>query len=206
MADLAPQREDFEHALQSMATFLDVSADDLVTLYARARQFARQRHTETLVVAAVMSREPHTVPADTTLAEAARRMLAARISGLPVVNAAGRLLGVITEADFLSALGVPAHTPSQNVWQTLETLFHHLDAATGFDDPQSPVAAHMTRDVVCIEPEADLHAALRRMAEHRVKRLVVCDTERRPVGMLTRSDLMRVFFQRQVAPSANDEA
>jgi CBS domain-containing membrane protein len=50
--------------------------------------------------------------------------------------------------------------------------------------------------VVCVRPEQDLHDVLEAMKRNSVKRVVVCDGEHRPLGMVTRSDLVRVFFDR----------
>ena len=61
-----------------------------------------------------MSQPVRTVHPQTPLADAAHLMVTERISGLPVVDDAGALVGIITEADFLRALGVPAHQPHHN--------------------------------------------------------------------------------------------
>lgn len=45
-----PRREDHERALQSMDTFVDIGADDLMTLAERAEHFAGQRATEVLTI------------------------------------------------------------------------------------------------------------------------------------------------------------
>jgi len=121
-----PCRADFQQALQSMDTFIDISVDDLMALTQRAEQLAGRRATGATGVARVMSRPVRSVHPHTPLSEAAHLMVSERISGLPVVDEAGQLVGIITEADFLRALGVPAHQPHHNLWQTLESLFSHL--------------------------------------------------------------------------------
>lgn len=191
-----PLREDYERALRSMDTFIDVGVDDLMTLAERAQHFAGQRATESLRVARIMSQPPRTVFTYTRMSEAAHLMVSERISGLPVVDEAGHLVGIITEADFLRGLGVPAHQPSHNLWQTLEGLFNHLVHRGELEAPQDAVAEHMVRDVVSAAPEHHVEDVLALMKQHRVKRVVVCDAEGRVRGMVTRSDLMRIFFDR----------
>jgi CBS domain-containing membrane protein len=132
----------------------------------------------------------------TPLTDAAHLMVSERISGLPVVDADGKLVGIITEADFLRALGVPAHQPHQTLWQTLESLFSHLARHSELEAPDSPVTEHMMKNVVSVRPGQDLHDVIEVMKLHRVKRVVVCDEERRVLGMITRSDLVRIFFDR----------
>jgi CBS-domain-containing membrane protein len=189
-----PGRADYQQALQSMGTFIDVSADDLMLLSRRAEQYAARRVTESIRVSRIMSQRVQTVRPTTALKEAAHLMVMKRISGLPVVDERQRLVGIITEADFLRALGVPAQGPSHNLWQTLEFLFSHLAHQGEVQVPEDSVADHMMRDVITARPEQDLHDVLDLMKQHRVKRVVVCDSARQIVGIVTRSDLVRTFF------------
>ena len=189
-------REDYERAVQSMDTFIDVSVSDLMTLAERAEHFAGQRATESLRVSRIMRQPVRVVHPHTTMAQAAHLMVTERISGLPVVDDAERLVGIITEADFLRGLGVPAHHPTHNLWQTLESLFTHLSHHANLEGPGDPVSDHMVRDVVCAIPELYVDDVLALMKQHRVKRVLVCDGERHVIGVVTRSDLVRVFFDR----------
>lgn len=191
-----PKLQDYERALQSMDTFIDVSVRDLMTLVERAAYFAAKRDAESLRVSQVMSQPVRTVHPRTTMAEAAHLMIEQRISGLPVVDDAGQLAGIITEADFLRGLGVPAHHPTHNLWQTLELLFGHLAHHADLEGPADPVSDHMQRDVVCAPADQDVYEVIELMKQHRVKRVLVCDQAKQVIGMLTRSDLMRIFFDR----------
>ena len=128
-----------------------------------------------------------------TLGEAAAVLLSKRISGLPVVDAGKRLVGIITEADFLRAIGVPCHPPTHNFWQGLSGMFSQ---PLPLHQPNENVGALMVREVITMQPEQTLHDAVEAMKQYRVKRLVVVDGKHSPVGMLTRSDMVRVFFER----------
>ena len=189
-------REDYERALQSMDTFMDIEVNDLMTLAERAQYFAGQRATESLKVSRIMSHPVRVVREQDTMSDAAHLMVTERISGLPVVDNEDRLVGIITEADFLRGLGVPAHHPTHNLWQTLEVLFSHLAHHGELEAPEDPVADHMVRDVVCTSPDQYVDEVIQLMKQHRVKRVLVCSAERRVVGVVTRSDLMRIFFDR----------
>lgn len=191
-----PGRTDFQQALNSMDTFIDITVDDLMSLTQRAEQLANRRTTEAIGVSRVMSQPVRTVHPQTPLTVAAHLMVSERISGLPVVDDAGHLVGIITEADFLLALGVPAHQPHHTLWQTLESLFSHLPQHGELEAPDTPVTEHMVKNVVCVHPEQDLHDVIEVMKRNSVKRVVVCDRERRVLGMVTRSDLVRIFFDR----------
>ena len=56
------------------------------------------------------------------------------------------------------------------------------------------------KNVVCVTPGQDLHDVIEVMKRNNVKRVVVCDNERRVLGMVTRSDLVRIFFDRYTQP------
>ena len=186
-------REDFVNAMKEMDTFMDVAVDDLLELNRKAAKYARHRRTESLRIDNLMTRDVLTVSSDTSLAEAAHLLVTHRISGLPVVDAEQRLLGVITEADFLRAMGVPSHHPTHSLWQTLETMFAHQPE---IQEPTGTVADLMSDNVISVKPEQTLHDVIEVMKHNRIKRVVVCDEERHVLGMITRSDLVRVFFDR----------
>jgi len=179
-----------------MGTFIDVGADDLMTLAERANHFASQRATESLKISRIMSRPVRVVRPETTMSEAAHLMVNERISGLPVVDEAERVVGIITEADFLRGLGVPAHHPTHSLWQTLEALFSHLAHHGELEGPEDLVGNHMVRDVVCTSPDDYVDDVIALMKRHRVKRVLVCNREQHVVGTVTRSDLIRIFFDR----------
>lgn len=189
-------RTDFQQALQSMGTYMDVSVDDLMTIAQRAEQFANIRVTETMDITRVMSKPVHTVHPQAPLSEAAHIMVSERISGLPVVDDNEHLVGIITEADFLRALGIPAHHPHHNLWQTLDSLFSHLSHHGEVEAPDDPVSYHMVKNVVCVGLEQNLHDVIDVMKRNSVKRVVVCDKEHKVIGIVTRSNLVRIFFDR----------
>lgn len=192
-------REDFVAALRDMNTFIDITVDDLMEINSKAEKQAYLRTTGGILVRDLMSHPVVTVQPDTTLAEAAHRLVTGKISGFPVVDDQHKLVGVVTEADFLRAIGVPGHHPTHNLWQTLETMFAH---PAELQDPDDLVSDIMVADVVTIAPDQTLHDVLEVMKKNRIKRVIVCDEERHVIGIVTRSDLVRVFFDkiRQSAP------
>ncbi|MGB1110864.1 MAG: HPP family protein [Gammaproteobacteria bacterium] len=192
----ALDRQDFERALESVDTFIDVTVDDLMALVHRAGYFAERRRSECYTVERIMSATLHTVTPQTSMSDAAHILVQQRISGLPVVGNDGGLVGIVTEADFLRGLGVPASRPTHTLWETLDALFGHIQSGARLERPQDPVSLHMERDVACVAPNNSIDEALALMKSRRVKRLVVCDESKQPLGMMTRSDLVRLFFDR----------
>jgi len=111
-SELQPQ--DFKHALQEIDSFIDVSLEDLMQIHHMAEKYAQLRQAEQLKVRDIMTTEVASVRPETPLRDAARMLLEMRISGLPVVDSHDRLAGIVTEADFLCAMGIPCHHPAHN--------------------------------------------------------------------------------------------
>ena len=185
-------KDDFQNALREIGTYIDVSVEDLMEINRMAYKHAQLRLAEKLLIRELMTLDVITIMPDTPLREAAQIMLTHRISGLPVVNHEGKLTGIVTEADFLSAMGVPAHHPSHNLWQTLESMFRHLPHTHEIPDS---VGAIMRRDVITIGEDVTLHDAIQVMTRHHIKRLVVVNKQMEVRGIVTRSNLVKVFMQ-----------
>jgi CBS domain-containing membrane protein len=185
------QASDFVMALQEMGTLIDVSVDDLLQINRKAEKYASMRNRESVLVEKLMTQPVETVRADCTLSDAAHLMVSKRISGLPVVDDENRIVGIITEADFLRALGVPSHQPHHSVWQTLEHMFSQ---PVQVRETEGMVSDLMIDKVVTVTPQQSLHQVLAVMKQNQIKRIVVCDEARHVIGMITRSDLVRMFF------------
>lgn len=133
----------------------------------------------------LMTMELETIQPSASLKEAARRMVARGVSGLPVVDADGKLVGIITEADFLSReLG-----RNQGRRRLLDSLFE------GGAEPHEAetVEEAMSGNPVVIYPDAGLTEAARVMVSHGVKRLPVIDDDGVLIGVLSRADIVNAF-------------
>nr|BFE38376.1 CBS domain-containing protein [Actinomadura rugatobispora] len=119
----------------------------------------------------------------TTLAER-------EISGVPVVDGTGRVLGVVTEADLLrkEAAAATAAEPSRKPRTKRERLDRARSEAATAGDAMSSPAVTTTADATVAE-------AARSLCRHGFKRLPVVDSAGRPVGVVSRTDLLRVFLK-----------
>ena len=112
-----------------------------------------------------------TVEPDESVARAVRLMLQNKISGLPVVDDKGQLVGIVTEGDFLrrGELGTQRQRPR---W--LEFLLGPGRLASEYVQASGQkVRQVMTSEAQTITPETPLHEIVRLMERHRVKRLPV---------------------------------
>lgn len=197
---LRPNTKDYQQALQSMGTLLDVTAEDLMELAKRAEQFAQQRKYSAQSVHNLMTKPVESIYPHMSLKDAAQIMLEKRISGLPVVDTANRLIGIITEADLLRILGLPSVLPHHSIWHTLENIFSHLSHAGLSEAPDDPVEKHMTRHVITTAPDEHIQAVIDLMKRHQVKRVVVVDKQQHVLGIVTRSNLIKLFFHHFLNP------
>jgi len=136
----------------------------------------------------VMTRNILSVAPDSTIDEAVRTMLDNRISGLPVIDEAGRLVGILTEGDLLRR-GETATERHRPRW--LEILMGPGRLAEEYVRTHSRrIAEVMTRDPVSVAPDTPLKEIVGLMERHRIKRVPVLDGDA-PVGILSRADLLR---------------
>lgn len=187
------QREDFQNALKDLNTYIDITLEDLMQINQMAAKHAQLRQAEQFRVRDLMTVDVATVTPATLIKEAAHLLLERRISGLPVVNEEKKLIGIVTEADFLTALGIPCHHPAHSLWQTLESMFkHHQQREVS---RPTNVAEIMVSEVVTVNQDSTLHEVIDTMRQHHVKRLIVTDDQQHIEGIITRSNLVQVLLQ-----------
>jgi CBS domain-containing protein len=186
------QQEDFQNALKDIGSYIDVTTEDLVQINRIAKKYAQLRQAEQIFVRDLMSVDVVTVTPETSVRDAAQLLLERRISGLPVVDEEQKLIGIVTEADFLTAMGIPCHHPAHNLWQTLESMFQYQPQAV--NKPNS-VAEIMVNQVITINENCTLHEVVDTMKHHHVKRLIVTNEQQQVQGIITRSNLVKVLLQ-----------
>lgn len=136
----------------------------------------------------LMTSDLKTVGPDAPLKEAARRMIEFGVSGLPVTTDSGALIGVITEADFvkMEADRSPSKRRRLLTWFTNGTKIH---------ESERRVRDAMTDDVIALGPDADHVEAARVMTKAGIKRIPITGDSGELLGLLTRSDILRVFVR-----------
>jgi sulfide:quinone oxidoreductase len=144
------------------------------------------RHARTLKVADVMTRDVVTVRQGSALAAVADLMVARKLSGVPVLDVDDRLVGIVTEADFLSAMNLHG----DGLADALVTVARKRRARKGMG---TIVDDLMTKAPVTVAEDASLGRAVELMDRNKVKRLVVTDDQSRVRGVVSRADLMKLF-------------
>jgi len=141
-----------------------------------------------------MTKTPVTVTPETPLAEVARIMNEKKFNGLPVIDADGVIVGIVTEYDLIGGTS-GIHLPTlQAVLSKLPVL--HKDRSEFQEDIQA-VAQLTARDVMNKEPLTLPHTAtfeevLTTFREHhRVNPIPVIDEQRHVVGVVSRYDVLK---------------
>jgi CBS domain-containing protein len=152
----------------------------------------------------VMTRNVISIDPESTVLQAARLMLQHHISGLPVIDAKGELVGVLSEGDFLRRSETKTEK-RRSRW--LEFLMGPGRIAAEYSHSHGcKVSEAMSPNPQTVDVSASLEDIVELMERHRIKRVpVLCGGE--VVGIVTRSNLMRamVSVARAAAPAGMDD-
>jgi len=143
----------------------------------------------------IMTREVITVKENATVRELAALLLTSNISGAPVIDEAGKVIGVVTESDLIF----------QNKKVHLPTAFAILDAFVFLERPDkmeqelkkiagSRVGDICSRKLISVTPETELEELATLMAEKNIHTLPVM-TGDDLVGVIGKSDIIRTIAQ-----------
>lgn len=156
-----------------------------------------------MIAANVMTFGAASIRPDAPIEEAAHLMLRYRISGLPVIDERGELVGMVTEGDLLRRLegGTGQDRPR---WLVLL-----LGSDKSGDRPRlvhlATVADIMTRAAVTVGENTPVHEIVETMLHHGIKRVPVI-SDGKVIGIVSRADLLRgLARQAEDMPSASVE-
>ena len=148
----------------------------------------------TKTVADVMTRNPILVKSQTSLREAIKILAEKHISGLPVVDDPGGLVGVISETDLMwQETGVD---PPPYI-MILDSVIYLQNPARYDKEVHKAlgqtVGEVMSKKPISIKPNQSIKEAAHLMHEKNIRRLPVIDTKDRVIGILTRGDIIRMM-------------
>jgi CBS domain-containing protein len=140
------------------------------------------------VVADVMTKDVVTAQTDASYKQIVETLTEHRISGLPVIDAAGGVVGVVSEADLLykEEFASPHQRPRRL------TMRHKAARAKAASDTAGEL---MTTPAVTVPAQLRVGEAARILTRRGLKRLPVVDACNRLVGIVTRTDLLTVFLR-----------
>jgi len=153
----------------------------------------------------IMTRSVATVAPDATILEAANIMLRQHVSGLPVVDAAGKMVGIVSEGDFIRRSEIGTQR-KRGRW--LKFLLGTGGAATDYvHEYGRKISDVMTSEPLTVTEDATLEEIVNVMETNSVKRLPVMKGDKL-VGIVSRANLLQAVasLAREIPdPTADDD-
>jgi CBS domain-containing protein len=136
----------------------------------------------TLTAADLMISPVVTIPEGTSLLDAARLLSRSGITGAPVVNPAGRCIGVLSSSDFVTRAGEEGEEVSFIApWGEMICIE---------DAPDKEIRHYMTVQPVTVLPTTPIGELARRMVDARIHRVLVAEEANQPCGIVTSIDVV----------------
>ncbi|GHD57697.1 HPP family protein [Jeongeupia chitinilytica] len=181
------REDDLTAAMRELGEMVDVSAEELGNIVARAERHANARQWHDIDCGQLMSRDLVTVPTGAPASEGWALLRRHRIGALPVIEpGTGRVAGILALVDFLkhveadTAMALPQHR-----------------------DPALTVDALMSRNTVTVRQTTAVSELVPLMADRGLHRLPVVDADGRLVGMVTQSDLIAALSHQGAMTAAS---
>ena len=145
-----------------------------------------------MIIRDFMTRQVITIAPDSSIVEAARLMLEHKVSGLPVIDAAHHVVGIVSEHDLLRRRESDKDKKQSHWLQLMVDRTGLADQSARFHDRK--VKEVMTPNPLTVAPSLSLGEACHLIEERGIKRLPVVENGEL-VGIIARADLVRAFSQ-----------
>jgi CBS domain-containing membrane protein len=189
------KEEDILEAMGAIPGYLDITPGDFKEVYGLAFQHALERLSRAVTAAEIMTIDVVTVQPDTPVAEVAAAMGRRGVSGVPVVDAGQKVVGVISEKDFLTRMGVQdAKNFMSLVAGCLKTrgcVALPIKAALAGDIMSTPA--------VTVAPDTPVRDIAALLTQKSINRVAVTDPDGRLLGLVSRGDIVKATMGK-VAP------
>ncbi len=179
--------EDVYEAMKAIPGYLDITPGDFKEVYQLAYRHALERLSRAVTAQQTMTKDVIAVRPNTPLAAVAEAMGERGISGVPVVDESDRVLGVISEKDFLTHMGV---TASQN-FMTLVASCLKAKGCVALPIKKQVAGDIMTAPAVTVSPEATVQEIAAIFAAKGINRVPVTEANGRLVGIVSRGDIVK---------------
>jgi CBS domain-containing membrane protein len=177
---------DILDAMRHIPGYLDISTEDFRAIYHLAHSHSLERLFRHVRAGRLMRTDIKPLHLDTRLDEAAQSLAEQRRKSLPVVDANGGVIGMLTETDFLRRLKAETF---------LELLLRLIADAGNFTHRchATPVSEAMTAPVVTVTVDAGFRKIVSAFHAHEGRTMPVVDTQGRLQGLLLRKDFVKAY-------------
>jgi CBS domain-containing membrane protein len=185
---------DLVQAIREMNTYIDVSEEDLEEIYARAELHAHRRRMGDILCRDIMARDVVTVEFGDELETVWEQMRARKLKGLPVVDRARRIIGIVTIIDFLKRADTRTGGPF------FERIVRFIRRTPGLSSDKPEVVGQiMTAPAVTVPETVHIISLIPMFAEHGIHHMPVVDADGKLAGIITQSDLMEALYHYRTA-------
>ncbi|HWU62886.1 MAG TPA: HPP family protein [Ensifer sp.] len=184
-----PIEADIEEALEQFDEVVDISPDTMAALFRRTQLAAHERHHHGPLTGEIMSRNLLTVRAGDRLRAAWRLFSIHHVKALPVVDIDGRLVGMISQADFLSN-SVLSDDGNLHLGFRRRVL-----ASISRQPVPRMVGDIMDRRIQPTRPETSAFTLVMRMVDEGLHTIPVVNEQERLVGVVSQGDLLAALFR-----------
>ena len=182
--------EDLDYVLANYNQVLDVSRDDLESLLLRAEMHAYQRRFGDITCADIMSRDVVAVEFGTDLNHAWILLHKHHVKALPVIDAARRVIGIITLVNFIEHADLDSFSGADN---KLRSFLQKVGRS--HSDKPEVVGQIMTKAVRTVSNQLPIAELVDFVSTNGHRHIPVVDNERRLAGIITNSDLIAGLYR-----------
>ena len=184
--------EDIYEAMRAIPGYLDITPGDFKEVYRLAFQHALERLSRAVTAAEIMTTDVVTVKPDTPVAEVAAAMGKRGVSGVPVVDAGQKVVGVISEKDFLTRMGV------QDAKNFMSLVANCLMTKGCMALPIKVALAQdiMSAPAVTVAPDTPVKDIAALLTQQGINRVAVTDPAGRLLGLVSRGDIVKATMGR----------
>jgi CBS domain-containing protein len=129
----------------------------------------------------IMTKNPLTVTMETTVQDVARKMAEKDVGFIPIVDGQGRAVGTVTDRDI--AIRV---------------------VAKGMDPRSTKLSDFGGNEVASCQPGDDISKARELMQREKIQRVLVCDAQKKPIGVISLQDLTQSGSEREVGATVRE--
>lgn len=178
--------QDIYKAMKEIPGYLDITPGDFKDLYNIVYRHTLQRIAESVKAVDIMTKTVVTVQPDTSVQEAAKLMAVKEVSGIPVIDSIRRVVGVLSEKDFLSRMGSGGP-------KTFMDVVARCLAAKGCPAlaiREKKVEDIMTSPAITVEQNTSLLEITTLFKAKKINRVPVIDQQGILTGIISREDIV----------------
>jgi CBS domain-containing membrane protein len=182
---------DIQEAMKSIPGYLDITPGDFKEIYCFAYGHAVERIARSVTAKKFMTREVIHVRPDTPVAQIAELMGTNEVSGVPVLNAAGRVVGVISDKDFLARMGTQS---AKNFMMVIADCLG-AKACIALSIRAKRAEDIMSSPAITVGEQTTFMEIASLLTEKGINRVPVVDGDGLLVGIVSRADVLKASHE-----------